>query len=64
MERILRELQAHPQAWAFLNPVNADDVLDYYEFIKNPMGMYYASIQFTTLSVIPRLSDHGTQARN
>jgi len=39
MERILRELQAHPQAWAFLNPVNADDVLDYYEFIKNPMGM-------------------------
>jgi hypothetical protein len=41
MERILRELQAHPQSWAFQKPVAAEDVPDYYEFIKKPMGMYH-----------------------
>ncbi|KAF9010549.1 Bromodomain-containing protein [Cyathus striatus] len=31
------ELRAHPQAWPFLTPVNAEDVPDYYEVIQKPM---------------------------
>ncbi|KAF8638044.1 hypothetical protein AX16_010676 [Volvariella volvacea WC 439] len=37
MERLLKDLQARPQAWAFLKPVNAEDVPDYYDVITNPM---------------------------
>ncbi|KAI5123056.1 hypothetical protein M0805_000491 [Coniferiporia weirii] len=37
MRRILVELQNHPLAWAFLNPVKAEEVPDYYSVIKNPM---------------------------
>lgn len=43
LERILKELQGHPQAWAFLQPVKADEVPDYYDVITNPMGMSSAS---------------------
>ncbi|KIL65927.1 hypothetical protein M378DRAFT_10508 [Amanita muscaria Koide BX008] len=39
MERVLKELQNHPQAWPFLNPVSAEDVADYYEVIKSPMDL-------------------------
>jgi histone acetyltransferase len=38
MERLLKELTEHPQAWPFALPVNAKEVPDYYEVIKNPMG--------------------------
>ena len=38
MRRILVELQNHPLAWAFLHPVKAEEVPDYYNVIKNPMG--------------------------
>ena len=38
MRRILSDMQADPQAWAFLQPVSAEDVPDYYTVIKNPMG--------------------------
>ncbi|KAG5654384.1 hypothetical protein H0H81_003208 [Sphagnurus paluster] len=38
LERILKDLQGHPQAWPFLVPVNPQEVLDYYDVIKNPMG--------------------------
>ncbi|KAG6880207.1 hypothetical protein C0992_003871 [Termitomyces sp. T32_za158] len=37
LERILRELQGHPQAWAFLQPVKAEEVPDYYDVIPSPM---------------------------
>ncbi|KAG2055785.1 hypothetical protein BDR06DRAFT_953620 [Suillus hirtellus] len=37
MQRFLSDLKAHPLAWAFLNPVNADEVPDYYGVIKRPM---------------------------
>lgn len=40
MQRFLSDLKAHPLAWAFLNPVNADEVPDYYGVIKRPMGLY------------------------
>ncbi|RDB25273.1 Histone acetyltransferase gcn5 [Hypsizygus marmoreus] len=35
--RILKDLQSHPQAWAFLQPVKTEDVADYYDVITNPM---------------------------
>jgi histone acetyltransferase len=38
MERLLADLQGHAVAWAFLQPVNADEVTDYYDVIKEPMG--------------------------
>lgn len=48
MERILTELKEHTLAWAFLHPVNSEDVPDYALVIKNPMGTYQFFIQSTT----------------
>jgi histone acetyltransferase len=36
---LLNDMQNHPSAWPFLNPVNRDDVADYYEVIKEPMDL-------------------------
>ena len=44
MRRILSELQNHPLAWAFQQPVNPDEVADYHTVIKNPMGTSRAHI--------------------
>ena len=40
MEKLLSDLQGHPLAWAFLQPVNGEEVADYYEVIKQPMGKF------------------------
>ena len=40
MERLLADLQQHPLSWAFLQPVSSDDVPDYYDIIKEPMGAH------------------------
>lgn len=39
MQSILIELQNNNSAWPFLQPVNKDEVQDYYDFIKNPMDL-------------------------
>lgn len=39
MQNLLTELQNHAAAWPFLQPVNKDEVPDYYEFIKEPMDL-------------------------
>lgn len=39
MQSILIELQNNNSAWPFLQPVNRDEVQDYYDFIKNPMDL-------------------------
>jgi histone acetyltransferase len=36
MRKILTEMQEHPSAWPFLQPVSG--VPDYYNVIKEPMG--------------------------
>lgn len=40
MKRLLTLLVDHPSAWAFANPVNAAEVTDYYDVIKQPMGVW------------------------
>ncbi|KAH9935521.1 uncharacterized protein B0H18DRAFT_976083 [Fomitopsis serialis] len=37
MEKLLSDLSGHTLAWPFQLPVNADEVPDYYEVIKQPM---------------------------
>lgn len=39
MHHLLSDLQNHASSWAFLNPVNKDEVTDYYEVIKEPMDL-------------------------
>ncbi|SCU81592.1 LAME_0B07822g1_1 [Lachancea meyersii CBS 8951] len=39
MQNVLTEVQNHAAAWPFLQPVNKDEVADYYEFIKEPMDL-------------------------
>ena len=39
MEKLLSDLQGHPLAWAFLQPVNVEEVQDYLDVVKQPMGM-------------------------
>jgi histone acetyltransferase len=36
---LLNEMQNHASSWPFLQPVNKDDVADYYEVIKEPMDL-------------------------
>lgn len=37
-KHFLQAVGDHPDAWPFKEPVNARDVPDYYEIIKDPMG--------------------------
>ncbi|KAI6045992.1 hypothetical protein EDC04DRAFT_3103553 [Pisolithus marmoratus] len=39
LHRLLGDLKAHPSAWAFLNPVNGEEVVDYYDVVKRPMDL-------------------------
>ncbi|KAI1333022.1 histone acetyltransferase GCN5 [Xylariaceae sp. FL0255] len=39
LRRFLSQIQFHKQAWPFLNPVNKDEVADYYNVITNPMDL-------------------------
>ncbi|ELU35604.1 Bromodomain-containing protein [Rhizoctonia solani AG-1 IA] len=38
MEAVLKEMRAHPAAWPFQKPVNTDEVKDYLDVVKKPMG--------------------------
>jgi histone acetyltransferase len=38
MRHLVTELSGHRDAWPFQQPVNGDEVTDYYEVIKEPMG--------------------------
>jgi histone acetyltransferase len=41
MEAMLKEMRAHPAAWPFQKPVNTDEVKDYLDVVKKPMGKWY-----------------------
>lgn len=47
MRHLVSELRAHPHSWPFHEPVNAEEVVDYYEIITDPMGMFYHSFMLT-----------------
>ena len=51
MERLLSDLQQHALSWAFLQPVNAEEVPDYYEVIKEPMGVHLLRTCMVTRSL-------------
>lgn len=38
MRHLVSELTAHAHSWPFHEPVNADEVTDYYDVITEPMG--------------------------
>ena len=65
MEQLLRDLQAHPQAWPFAEPVKAEDVQDYYNVIAQPMGMprlpslYYITHFLSDLRTMEQKLDNG-----
>jgi hypothetical protein len=46
----LQAVGDHPDAWPFKEPVNARDVPDYYEIIKDPMGELIDGLTFRTLA--------------
>jgi histone acetyltransferase len=39
MQYLLNEMQNHASAWPFVQPVNKEEVPDYYEVIKEPMDL-------------------------
>lgn len=39
MQNLLIDLQNHAASWPFLQPVNREEVPDYYDFIKEPMDL-------------------------
>ena len=39
MESALNDLIRHPRSWPFRDPVKASEVADYYDVIKQPMGI-------------------------
>jgi hypothetical protein len=63
MQKFLADMQAHPSAWPFLNPVNGEEVLDYYELVKHPMGKCNVpSLCFGSLIHLGRYANHGGEA--
>ena len=40
----------HACSWPFLHPVNIEEVADYYEIIKRPMGQCNISARFAPLT--------------
>lgn len=40
----------HPDAWPFKEPVDAREVPDYYDIIKDPMGKYARNIDIVPKS--------------
>ncbi|KAL2535719.1 Histone acetyltransferase GCN5 [Forsythia ovata] len=39
MRSLLKAMHDHPDAWPFKEPVDARDVPDYYDIVKNPMDL-------------------------
>lgn len=55
LQILLTEMQNHPSAWPFVQAVNREEVPDYYEVIKEPMGK---SCLFTSLRLMQSRSHH------
>lgn len=44
MRHLVSELRASPHSWPFHDPVNAEEVTDYYDIIKEPMGKFKKNV--------------------
>ena len=40
LNKLLTDIWNHPDSWAFRQPVNEDEVKDYRQIIKTPMGIF------------------------
>ncbi|KAK3091634.1 hypothetical protein FSP39_021392 [Pinctada imbricata] len=56
LKRLVRSLQSHKMAWPFLEPVDPDEVPDYYAVIKDPMDLQTVEKRVGTKQY-PRLAD-------
>ena len=36
---VVQKIREHPSSWPFHHPVNREEVADYYDVIKDPIGM-------------------------
>lgn len=43
---LLPSLQSHKMAWPFQKPVDGNEITDYYEQIKEPMGKCFKMIKY------------------
>jgi hypothetical protein len=50
MEAVLKELRANASAWPFQKPVNTDEVKDYLDVVKKPMGEFVPPLSFFILT--------------
>ena len=61
MRHLVTELSTHRDAWPFQQPVNGDEVTDYYEVIKEPMGksiiVPYVNRPPTIIDILSCISD-------
>ncbi|CDZ97028.1 histone acetyltransferase [Phaffia rhodozyma] len=48
MKHVLSDLQNHASAWPFAKPVNKDEVVDYYNVVEHPMGLFFSSFFFSS----------------
>ena len=39
--------QSHKMAWPFLEPVDINEVSDYYQIVKEPMGKFYKLLLYS-----------------
>lgn len=65
MQKLMKDLKEHTSAWAFLAPVNGEEVTDYYDFIKEPMGALRLSLCIPTPltnTLFCRFPDNGRKA--
>ena len=60
MEKLLSDLKAHSAAWPFLQPVNAQEVPDYYDVITHPMGTFPACTEPTLRLICSYCADFST----
>jgi len=45
LTNLLNMVKKHSSSWPFMKPVNKDDVPDYYDIVKEPMGTLSASFR-------------------
>jgi histone acetyltransferase len=47
-------MRKHKSAWPFLEPVNKDDVPDYYDIITDPIGLIKFITKFLDIKTIEK----------